>query len=48
MKQIKLKKAQRVLSFLMLMVILAIIGILAAVALSAYVDHVAQEQVTKQ
>jgi len=48
MKQIKLKKAQRGLSFLMVMVMLAIIGILAGVALSAYVDHVAQEQVTKQ
>ena len=48
MKQIKLKKTQRGLSLLMTMTMLAIIGILAEVALSAYQDHVAQAQVTKQ
>ncbi len=48
MKQIKSKKAQRGLSLLMTMTLVAIIGILAEVALSAYEDHVAQAQVTKQ
>lgn len=48
MRQIKLKKFQRGLSLLMTMTLLAIIGILAEVALSAYEDHVAQEQVAKQ
>jgi len=48
MKQIKSKKAQRGLSLLMTMLMLAIIGILAEVALSAYQDYAAQEQVTKQ
>jgi len=42
MKQIKSKKAQRGLSLLMTMTLVAIIGILAEVALSAYEDHVAQ------
>jgi Tfp pilus assembly protein PilE len=42
MKQIKSKKAQRGLSLLMTMALVAIIGILAEVALSAYQDHVAQ------
>ena len=42
MKQIKSKKAQRGLSLLMTMALIAIIGILAEVALSAYEDHVAQ------
>jgi Tfp pilus assembly major pilin PilA len=44
MKQIKSKKAQRGLSLLMTMTLVAIIGILAEVALSAYEDHVAQAQ----
>jgi len=49
MKQIKSKKTQqRGLSLLMTMLMLAIIGILAEVALSAYQDYAAQEQVTKQ
>ena len=49
MKQIKSKKTQRRgLSLLMTMLMLAIIGILAEVALSAYQDYAAQEQVTKQ
>jgi len=47
MKQIKLKKAQQGLSLLMTMVVLAIIGILAEVALSAYQDHVVQAQATE-
>ena len=42
MKQIKSKKAQRGLSLLMTMALVAIIGILAEVALSAYEDHVVQ------
>ncbi len=48
MKQTKLKQTQRGRNLLMSMAVLAIIGILAEVALSAYQDHVAQEQVTKQ
>jgi Tfp pilus assembly major pilin PilA len=44
MKQIKSKKAQRGLSLLMTMTLVAIIGILAEVALSACEDHVAQAQ----
>ena len=44
MKQIKSKKAQRGLSLLMTMTLVAIIGIFAEVALSAYEDHVAQAQ----
>ena len=48
MKQIKLKKTQQGLSLLMTMVVLAIIGILAEVALSAYQDHVVQVQATEQ
>ena len=44
MKQIKSKKAQRGLSLLITMTLVAIIGILAEVALSAYEDHVAQAQ----
>ena len=44
MKQIKLKKTQRGLSLLMTMTMLAIIGIFAEVALSAYEDYVAQAQ----
>ncbi len=49
MKQIKSKKTQRRgFSLLMTMLMLAIIGILAEVALSAYQDYAAQEQVTKQ
>jgi len=43
MKQIILKKAQRDLSLLMTMGVVAIIGILAEVALSAYQDYVFQE-----
>ena len=42
MKQIKSKKALCGLSLLMTMALIAIIGILAEVALSAYEDHVAQ------
>jgi Tfp pilus assembly protein PilE len=48
MKQIKSNKTQRGLTLLKIMVVVAIIGILAEVALSANQDHVAQEQVTKQ
>ena len=48
MKQIKLKKTQRGLSLLMTMTMLAIIGIFAEVALSAYQDYIAQEQTTEQ
>ncbi len=48
MKQIKSNKTQRGLSLLMTMLMLAVIGLLAEVALSAYQDHVTQEQVTKQ
>jgi len=48
MRQIKLKKIQRGLSLLKTMLLIAIIGILAEVALSTYEDHVAQEQITKQ
>ena len=44
MKQIKSKKTQRGLNLLMTMTLVAIIGILAEVALSAYEDHVAQTQ----
>lgn len=44
MKQIKSKKTQRGLNLLMTMTLVAIIGILAEVALSAYEDHVAQAQ----
>ncbi len=43
-----MKKTQCGLTLLQIMVVLAIIGILAEVALSAYEDYVAQEQVTKQ
>jgi len=39
-----LKKAQRGLSLLMTMVVLAIIGVLAEVALSAYQNYAAQPQ----
>ena len=48
MKQIKSNKTQRGLSLLMTMLMLAVIGLLAEVALSAYQDYAAQEQVTKQ
>ena len=41
MKQMILKKTQRGLSLLMTMVVLAIIGVLAEVALSAYQDYAA-------
>ncbi len=43
-----MKKTQCGLTLLQIMVVLAIIGILAEVALSAYEDYVAQEQVTQQ
>ena len=43
-----MKKTQCGLTLLQIRVVLAIIGILAEVALSAYEDYVAQEQVTKQ
>jgi Tfp pilus assembly protein PilE len=48
MRQIILKKIQRGLTLLQKMVIIAIIGILAQVALSTYQEYVAQEQTTKQ
>jgi Tfp pilus assembly major pilin PilA len=48
MKQIKSNKTQRGLSLLMTMLMLVVIGLLAEVALSAYQDHAAQAQVTKQ
>ena len=44
MKKTKLKKTQCGLSLLMKMALVAIIGILAEVVLSAYEDHVAQAQ----
>jgi Tfp pilus assembly protein PilE len=44
MRQIILKKIQRGLTLLQKMVIIAIIGILAQVALSTYQEYVAQEQ----
>jgi len=44
MKQIKLKQTQRGLTLLKIMVVVAIIGILAEVALSAYEDYVTQAQ----
>lgn len=47
MRQIKVKKIQRGISILMTMILVAIIGLLAEVALSAYQDYAAQEQVTK-
>ena len=47
MKQIKSNKTQRGLTLLKIMVVVAIIGILAEVALSAYEDHVAQAQSTE-
>jgi len=46
-KQIGLKQVQRGLTLLKTMVIVAIIGILAEVALSAYQDYVARAQVTE-
>ena len=48
MKQIKSKKFQRGLTLLQIMIIVAIIGILAEMALTTYEDYVAQEQATKQ
>jgi len=48
MKQIKSKKFQRGLTLLQIMIIVAIIGILAEMALPTYEDYVAQEQATKQ
>ncbi|MCJ7721904.1 hypothetical protein MUO98_05825 [Candidatus Bathyarchaeota archaeon] len=48
MEQIKLNKAQGGLTLLQILLIAAIIGILAELALSAYEDYVAQEKVTKQ
>ena len=48
MKQMRSKKFQRGLSLLMTMILIAIIGILAEMALSFYENYVAQEQVTKQ
>jgi len=47
MKQLKFKRTQCGLSLLLTMVMLAIIGILAEVALSACHDHVARAQVTE-
>ncbi len=48
MRQIKLNEIQRGLSLLMTMILIAIIGILAKVALTYYQDHIAREQVVKQ
>jgi len=48
MKQISSKKFQCGLTLLKQLLILAIIGILAQVALSTYQDYAAQEQATKQ
>ena len=44
MKQIKLKQTQRGRNLLMSMAVLAIIGIFAEVALSAYQDYVAMSK----
>jgi Tfp pilus assembly major pilin PilA len=48
MKYIKARKTQCGLSLLMTMVVIAIIGILAEVALLAYEESVTQEQVIKK
>jgi len=48
MKYIKIKKTQRGLSLLSTMIVIAIIGILAEVALLAYEESIAQEQVIKK
>ena len=48
MKYIKARKTQCGLSLLLAMVVIAIIGILAEVALLAYEESVAQEQVIKK
>ncbi len=46
-KQIGLKQVQRGLTLLKIMVVLAIIGILAEMVLSAYQDYIARAQVTE-
>jgi Tfp pilus assembly protein PilE len=48
LKKIKSKKTQYGLTLLMKMVVIALIGILAQVALTTYQEHTAQEKVTKQ
>jgi Tfp pilus assembly protein PilE len=48
MKYIKTKKNQFGLTLIMTMVVIAVIGILAEVALLSYEGHVAQEQVIKK
>ena len=48
MKYIKVRKTQCGLSLLLTMVVIAIIGILAEVALLAYEESVTQEQVIKK
>jgi Tfp pilus assembly major pilin PilA len=48
LNKIKSKKTQYGLTLLMKMVVIAIIGILAQVALSSYQEHTEKEQVTKQ
>ena len=48
MKHIREKKPQYGLSLLMTMIVIAIIGILAEVALLAYEESVVQEQVLKK
>jgi Tfp pilus assembly major pilin PilA len=48
MKYIKARKTQCGLSLLLTMVVIAIIGILAEVALLAYEESVTQEQVIKK
>jgi len=48
MKYIKTKKTQSGRTLIMTMVVIAVIGILAEVALLSYERFVAQEQVTKK
>jgi Tfp pilus assembly protein PilE len=45
---VKLKKTQYGLSLLMKMVVIALIGILAQVALTTYQEHVAHEKAAKK
>jgi hypothetical protein len=48
LKKLKLKKTQYGLSLIMKMVVIAIIGILAQIALSSYQEYVSHEKVAKQ